>query len=98
MRRALDGPGPFAEPLCYALLLPGLAGWAAWFVVPRLVPADHGAGMLVVPFWLALAATAFAAAMISLTLRASRRATAINLVVNVGWPVFLIVVWLVQGL
>lgn len=88
---------PFAAPLCYALALPGVVGWAAWFVLPTLLEGEgEPAELLVVPFLFALAATSIASAMIAFMLGAPRRALIVNIALNIGFPVFLAVMWVLR--
>ncbi|MFG0318459.1 MAG: hypothetical protein ACF8XB_14390 [Planctomycetota bacterium JB042] len=98
MHRAPPPRLPFSGPLCCALALPGAAGFVAWFVLPgRLEGAGEQAGVLAMPFLLALAATSFAAATIALPLGAPRRALAVNLALNLGFPLFLLLAVVVRG-
>ncbi len=98
MHRSPPTRTPFSGPLCCVLALPGAAGFVAWFVLPGVLEeAGEPAGVLAMPFLLALAATSFAAGMIALPLGAPRRALACNLALNLGFPVFLLAAYLLRG-
>lgn len=90
---------PFSGALCLVLALPGVAFAVAWVALPRwLEGATADPDSLVLPFLVALAATAVAATAVAATLRPPRRALLVNAALNVLLPLIVVAAEAVRGL